>query len=244
MSWADYPEFPNHLMQTSYQFFSQYFNITQDSIRNIQYKQLLEWTKEFLYFNTMTNPVDRSVISMYLDDYIGQFLFEQHNPFRSAFTTREALEEIITEKIEELKNIPAIKSNMIMLGAASDDLYQMKASSKLSSYMVRFFGDQRESKMNAALLQLSLLQKVLDNTTKLEPFPFTHLVRWQIVGFEVNHVKAAAKKLMEDVENMTRCLIDGDWPSKTSEQMIQDILENRTPKQWRYVLCVLICLII
>ena len=68
----------------------------------------------------MTNDVDRSVISMYLDDYIGQFLFEQHNPFKSTFTTRDALEEIITEKIEELKNIPGIKSNMIMLAPASD----------------------------------------------------------------------------------------------------------------------------
>ena len=36
LSWAETPEFPNYLMQTTYQFFSQYFNVTQDSIRDIQ----------------------------------------------------------------------------------------------------------------------------------------------------------------------------------------------------------------
>ena len=82
LSWSRCPEFPNYLMQTAYQFLEQYFSVAQNSVKTVQYRQLLEWSKTCLYYNHMTDPVDRATISMYLDEYVGQFLFEQHNPFR------------------------------------------------------------------------------------------------------------------------------------------------------------------
>ena len=233
LSWADTPEFPNYLMQTTYQFFSQYFNVTQDSIRNIQYKQLLQWTKEFLYFNHMTNNVDRTVISMYLDEYIGQFLFEQHNPFRSPFTTRDALEEIITIKIEELKNIPGITSDMIMLAPAADDLYQIKTSSKMSNHIVNFFQNHSNQKVEEAVTQLSLLLPILEKAQKLEDFTVSSLIRWKIIGFEVEHVKKSAERIIEELERINKCFLGGDWPSGKTLKIINDIMGGRTPAGWR-----------
>ena len=233
LSWADYPEFPNFLMQTTYQFFSQYFNVTQESIRNIQYKQLLDWTKEFLYYNHMTNPVDRRVISMYLDEYIGQFLFEQHNPFRSAFTTRDALEEIILSKIEELKNIPGITYDMIMLAPASDDLYQISTSSKISSHIVNFYEVSSDLKVEEALKNLNKLTEILEKGLKLENFPLNNLIRWNIVGFEVLHVKKASKSIVEELQRIMQCFVDGDWPSDTTLDLIHQILNGKTPVSWR-----------
>ena len=233
LSWADYPEFPNYLMQTTYQFFSQYFNVTQESIRNIQYKQLLDWTKEFLYYNHMTNPVDRRVISMYLDEYIGQFLFEQHNPFRSAFTTRDALEEIILSKIEELKNIPSLTYDMIMLAPASDDLYQISTSSKISSHIVNFYEISSDLKVEEAQINLNKLAEILEKSLKLENFPLNNLIRWNIIGFEVLHVKKAAKSIIEELQRIMQCFVDGDWPSDTTLKLIQQILNGKTPVSWR-----------
>ena len=181
----------------------------------------------------MTNDVDRSVISMYLDDYIGQFLFEQHNPFKSTFTTRDALEEIITEKIEELKNIPGIKSNMIMLAPASDQLYQIKASTKIASHILDFFGSQTDFKTEQVIHQLRILQNILEKSLNLEAYPRSHLVRWQIVGFEIEHVKNSANLILDDVDRCSRCLVDGDWPSSKSLSFIMDILNDRTPPKWR-----------
>ena len=233
LSWADTPEFPNYLMQTTYQFFSQYFNVTQDSIRNIQYKQLLQWTKEFLYFNHMTNNVDRTVISMYLDEYIGQFLFEQHNPFRCPFTTRDALEEIITLKIEELKNIPGITSGMIMLAPAADDLYQIKTSSKMSNHIVNFFQNHSNLKMEEAVTQLSILLPILEKAQILGDFTVSSLIRWKIIGFEVKHVKKSAERIIEELERINKCFLGGDWPSGKTLKIINDIIEGKTPAGWR-----------
>ena len=115
-------------MQTAYHFLASYFSISENSVKDIQYKQLLEWTKGCLYFNHVTNLVDRSTISMYLDEYIGQFLFEQHNPFRSQQLSRKALEQVINSKTDELRNLPEIKAGKVMLSPAADRLLQMLVS--------------------------------------------------------------------------------------------------------------------
>merc|ERR1719350_2781818 len=128
LSWNCSPELPNSLMQTAYHFLASYFSISENSVKDIQYKQLLEWTKGCLYFNHVTNLVDRSTVSMYLDEYIGQFLFEQHNPFRSEQLSRKALEQVINLKTEELRNLPEIKAGKMMLSPAADRLLQMFVS--------------------------------------------------------------------------------------------------------------------
>ena len=117
-------------MQTAYQFFASYFSISQNSVKDIQYTQLLQWSKSCLYFNHMTDITDRETIAMYLDEYIGQFLFEQHNPFRSAELSRKALETVITTKTEELRNIPGITAAKVMLSPAADRLLQIVVSSE------------------------------------------------------------------------------------------------------------------
>ena len=195
----------------------------------------LDWTKEFLYYNHMNNPVDRRVISMYLDEYIGQFLFEQHNPFRSAFTTRDALEEIILSKIEELKNIPGITYDMVMLAPASDNLYRISSSSKISSHIVNFYEGSSEIKVEEALKSLHKLTEILEKSLKLEKFPLNNLIRWNIVGFEVLLVKKAAKSIIEELQRIMECLVNGDWPSETTLKLIQNILDGKTPINWRYI---------
>ena len=170
---------------------------------------------------------------MYLDEYIGQFLFEQHNPFRSAFTTRDALEEIILSKIEELKNIPGLTYDMIMLAPASDDLYQISTSIKISSHIVNFFDVSSNLKVEEAQINLNKLTEILNKGLKLENFPLNNLIRWNIVGFEVLHVKKAAKSIMEELQRIMQCFIDGDWPSDTTLALIHQILNGKTPVSWR-----------
>ena len=233
LAWANSPEMPNYLMQSAYQFFSQYFNITQDSVRKIQFKQLLSWTKEFLYFNHMTNPVDREVISMYLDEYIGQFLFEQHNPFKSSFVTRDALEEVITGKIEELKNLPGITADMIMLSPASNGLYQMKTSAKTSAHITNYFEDQPRLKLVAITAQLDRLVRSLEQCGDYEEFPGRSLVRWEVVRFEIDHVRSVARDILQQVESLYQCLLEGRWPSASTLEIINQMLRGQTPQQWR-----------
>ena len=235
LCWADSPEFPNFLMQTAYQFFSQYFNITQDNIRRIQYKQLLEWTKEFLYFNHMTNPADRAVISMYLDEYVGQFLFEQHNPFRSSFTTREALEEIITERTEELKNIPKITSGLIMLSPAADRLYQINTSSQTASFIKFYFESRSKFQVLETMDILQGLVKILEKPDQFGEFAGDALVRWQVVRFEIEHTQRAARTILESVDRIDLCLLEGFWPSEETLNTLSYIFRGQTPPAWRFV---------
>jgi hypothetical protein len=131
LSWSRAPELPNSLMQTAYQFLAHYFSVSQNSVKDIQYTQLLDWAKGCLYYNHMTDPVDRTTISMYLDEYIGQFLFEQHNPFRSELLSRMALETVITARTEELRNLPAITAAKVTLSPAADRLRQIVTSSTI-----------------------------------------------------------------------------------------------------------------
>ncbi len=47
----------------------------------------------------MANPVDRTIIGACLQEYIGQFLFGVHNPFKSSDLSRPTMEAIIMEKV-------------------------------------------------------------------------------------------------------------------------------------------------
>ena len=224
------------MLQSAYQFFSQYFNITQKSVRDIQYKQLLAWTKEFLYFNHMTNSVDREVISMYLDEYIGLFLFEQHNPFKSRFTTRDALEEVITERIEELKNLPAITSNMIMLSSASDGLYQIKTSAKSSNHIRNYFETQTEAqlKLHGISSLLARLSHSLEKCRDYQEFTLARLlVRWEVVKLEIDHVQTVSRQILEETERLCQTLTEGHWPSTSTREIINQMMRGHTPSQWR-----------
>ena len=233
LSWSDNPEFPNYLMQTAYQFCSQYFNVTQDSIKKIQYKQLLDWTKQFLYYNHMTHPVDQGIISMYLDEYIGQFLFEEHNPFKSSFTSRDALEEVITEKTEELKNIPKITSQMLMLSPAADRLFQIKMSHQTVSHIRRYFELQTSLQAAETTELLQKLIKILEKPKSYEEFNITALTRWKVIKFEIEHVKKVAEKILEEINRIDLCLLEGFWPSPETLSVLNFILKQLTPPSWR-----------
>ena len=232
LSWTEYPELPNCLMQSAYQFLSHYFNITEKSIRNIQYKQLLVWCKESLYFNHMTNSVDREVISTYLDEYIGKFLFEQQNPFKSRFLTRDALEEVITEKIEDLKNLPGITSNVVMLSFAADGLYERLTSARTFNHISKYFAS--ETHLTGLTDLLSRLSKSLGKSLEYEEFSLGRLlVRWEVVKFEIDHVKRVSEEILEEIQRLNQCLLQGQWPASSTRDIINQMMRGQTPSQWR-----------
>ena len=69
----------------------------------------------------------------------------------------------------------------------------------------------------------------------MEKFPLNNLIRWNIVGFEVLLVKKAAKSIIEELQRIMECLVNGDWPSETTLKLIQNILDGKTPINWRYI---------
>ena len=153
-------------MQTAYHFLASYFSISENSVKDIEYKQLLEWTKGCLYFNHVTNLVDRSTISMYLDEYIGQFLFEQHNPFRSQQLSRKALEQVINSKTDELRNLPEIKAGKVMLSPAADRLLQMLVSTSTLVQVKSFSTEAGALNIAEATEMLQKLIKVVDQPAR------------------------------------------------------------------------------
>ena len=181
----------------------------------------------------MTNPVDRGIISMYLDEYIGQFLFEQHNPFKSSFTTRYALEEIITEKTEELKNIPKITSQMVMLSPAADRLYQIKMSYQTVGHIKLYFESQRNGRVVETTELLQKLIKILEKPRSYEDFNISGLTRWKVVKFKIEHVKRVVERILEEIDRIDLCLLEGYWPSPQTLTTLKYILKQLTPPAWR-----------
>ena len=180
----------------------------------------------------MTNPVDREVISTYLDEYIGQFLFEQQNPFKSRFTTRDALEEVITQRIEELKNLPGITSNMVMLSSAADGLYQRLTSARSSENINNYFASQ--SQLTGITDLLSRLSSSLEKSSEYEEFGLGRLlVRWEVVKFQIDHVKRVAGEILEEIQRLYQCLLQAHWPSAETRDIVQQITRGHTPSQWR-----------
>ena len=55
--------------------------------------------QECLFNNHILNEVDRGVISMYLEEYFGNFLFGVNNPYRCQTVNREEIEKAILEKV-------------------------------------------------------------------------------------------------------------------------------------------------
>jgi hypothetical protein len=48
--------------------------------------------------------VDRGVIGTFLEEFLGQFLFGVHNPFKSSDLSRDSMETIILEKVRILSD--------------------------------------------------------------------------------------------------------------------------------------------
>ena len=148
--------------------------------------------------------------------------------------TRDALEEVITAKIEELKNLPAISADMIMLSAASNGLYQIKTSAKTEEQINNYFEAQPRLKLVAITDQLDRLVTSLEQCKDLEEFPAgRQLVRWEVVRFEVEHVRTVARDILQQVETVCQCLLEGHWPSASTLEIINQMLRGETPQQWR-----------
>ena len=223
-------------MQTAYHFLASYFSISENSVKDIQYKQLLEWTKGCLYFNHVTNLVDRSTISMYLDEYIGQFLFEQHNPFRSQQLSRKALEQVINSKTDELRNLPEIKAGKVMLSPAADRLLQMLVSTSTLVQVKSFSTEAGALNIAEATEMLQKLIKVVDQPARWQRHGSSvggELARTRVIKLEVEHVATVAPKIREEIDNMELCLLEGFWPSPATLATIEQILQGSTPPQWR-----------
>ena len=223
-------------MQTAYHFLASYFSVSENSVKDIQYRQLLEWTKDCLYFNHVTNLVDRSTISMYLDEYIGQFLFEQHNPFRSEQLSRKALEQVINSKTDELRNLPDITANKVMLSPAADRLLQIVVSASTLAQVKSFTDEAGTLHIAEATELLQKLIKVLDQPARwpkqvVSTGGESAMVR--VVRLEVEHVEKEAHKIREEIDNMELCLLEGFWPSPATLNTIRQVLEGLTPLQWR-----------
>ena len=223
-------------MQTAYHFLASYFSVSENSVKDIQYRQLLEWTKDCLYFNHVTNLVDRSTISMYLDEYIGQFLFEQHNPFRSEQLSRKALEQVINSKTDELRNLPDITANKVMLSPAADRLLQIVVSASTLAQVKSFTDEAGTLHIAEATELLQKLIKVLDQPARWpkqvgSTGGESAMVR--VVRLEVEHVEKEAHKIREEIDNMELCLLEGFWPSPATLNTIRQVLEGLTPLQWR-----------
>ena len=236
LSWSAPPQLPNYLMQTAYQFLAQYFSVAENSVKAIQYRQLLEWSKRCLYYNHMTDLVDRETISMYLDEYIGQFLFEQHNPFRSRLLTREALEREITARTEELRNLPGTTAAMVMLAPAADRLHQIVMSQATLRH-VRSFGEDGGQHLSEATEQLQRLIKVVEEPEGWEvpgPGPGQELARVQVARLEGEHVRKMARGIREEIDSVELCLMEGYWPSPDTLTNIEHILGGTTPPGWRW----------
>ncbi len=55
--------------------------------------------QEYLYNSHIFNIVDRGIIGTCLEEYLGQFLFGVHNPFKSTDLDRGTMEGSIMEKV-------------------------------------------------------------------------------------------------------------------------------------------------
>ena len=236
LSWSCSPELPNSLMQTAYHFLASYFSVAENSVKDIQYRQLLEWTKGCLYFNHVTNLVDRSTISMYLDEYIGQFLFEQHNPFRSEQLSRKALEQVINLKTDELRNLPDITASKVMLSPAADRLLQIVVSASTLAQVKSFSDEAGTLHIAEATEMLQKLIKVVDQPARWKKQMNStagELARVRVIRLEVGHVEKEAHKIREEIDNMELCLLEGFWPSPATLATIGHVLQGLTPLQWR-----------
>ena len=74
---------------------------------------------------------------------------------------------------------------------------------------------------------------MLEKAQKLEDFTVSSLIRWKIIGFEVEHVKKSAERIIEELERINKCFLGGDWPSGKTLRTINDIIKGRTPAGWR-----------
>ena len=223
-------------MQTAYHFLASYFSVAENSVKDIQYRQLLEWTKGCLYFNHVTNLVDRSTISMYLDEYIGQFLFEQHNPFRSEQLSRKALEQVINLKTDELRNLPDITASKVMLSPAADRLLQIVVSASTLAQVKSFSDEAGTLHIAEATEMLQKLIKVVDQPARWKKQMNStagELARVRVIRLEVGHVEKEAHKIREEIDNMELCLLEGFWPSPATLATIGHVLQGLTPLQWR-----------
>ena len=98
--------------------------------QEIQYDQLLFWLKEFLFYNYVDDAVDRSVISQFLDEFVGQFLFEDRaNPFGCHEFTVEEFEQRVGDKIGTAQNIVRLTADEVILSfiyfLAGNQLYEL-----------------------------------------------------------------------------------------------------------------------
>ena len=120
-----------------------------------------------------------------------------------------------------------------MLSPAADRLFQIKMSHQTVSHIRRYFELQTSLQAAETTELLQKLIKILEKPKSYEEFNITALTRWKVIKFEIEHVKKVAEKILEEINRIDLCLLEGFWPSPETLSVLNFILKQLTPPSWR-----------